>query len=534
MTSISPPTSSVPTSTDAHHLGGGVAVHELLARGRDHGAPEPVFSLVDGPSATRADVLARAYRLGGALRAIGVGFGDRVAVVSDNRLELLETWAAASAIGAVLVPINTAMRGPILERMFTTSEPVVIVVEPAHAGAVAAALHAAAVSSRVIEIGPDYDDELARAEPVEPIVTQPGTVAGIFFTSGTTGVSKGVMATHEMMFNVAWTSVENSRLTTDDVLFSTLPLFHFNALLCTALAALACDGRAVFAERFSVTRFWQQIADSGATVVNFLGGMGALLWQAAPTDLDRAHRLRIGLAIPSPPDVDGFESRFGVRLTQSYGLTDAGTITYVPYGERRLGSCGKVHPLVDVRLVDDHGNDVGVNEAGELLARPLVPHIFLEGYWRDSDATAAAWVDGWFKTGDRLRRDAEGWFYFVDRAKDAIRRSGENISSFEVEGVLLDHPRIEEAAVIGVPSDLGEEDVMAFVVVDGSGVEADEIFEHARAALPYFAVPRYLEIRDELPKTTTGKVQKHMLRAEGISDRTIDQGPTSRSRSSRS
>jgi crotonobetaine/carnitine-CoA ligase len=258
--------------------------------------------------------------------------------------------------------------------------------------------------------------------------------------------------------------------------------------------------------------------------------MAPILWRQEPSHWEQAHKLRLGLVIPAPLDhYEEFEARFKIKCTELYGLTDANLPLGVPHGENRPGSCGVPVPGWECRLVDDYDEEVEPGEPGQLVVRPTRPWVGQLGYWRMPEATVAAWQNLWFHTGDLMRQDEDGWFYFLDRSKDAIRRSGENISSYEVEQVLLSHPAVFEAAVYAVRAELAEDEVMAAVVLEpGKETTPEEILKWCEPKLAYFAVPRYLDIRTSIPKTQTEKVQKQILRNEGVTPTAYDRGPSGR------
>jgi crotonobetaine/carnitine-CoA ligase len=378
--------------------------------------------------------------------------------------------------------------------------------------------------------GVAFDEFLEGADPVEPAAGEPWDLAGIYFTSGTTGPSKGVMWSHNMGLYMSESSTFIMDYKPDDVLFTCLPLFHANALFVSFLAAVRYRARVVVAERFSASQFWRQVAESGATTVNLLGAMAPILWRQEPSEWEQAHTVRLALVVPAPVEhFDEFERRFNLKCTELYGLTDANIPLGIPAGEQRPGSCGVPVPGWECMVVDEHDEPVPANTPGELVVRPTLPFIGQLGYWRMPEQTVEAWRNLWFHTGDLVRQDEEGWFYFLDRSKDAIRRSGENISSFEVEQVLLSHPAVFEAAVYAVPAEMSEDEVMAAVVLEpGKEVTAAEILAWCEPRLAYFAVPRYVDIRSALPKTQTEKVQKQVLRSEGVSTNTFDRGPSGR------
>jgi crotonobetaine/carnitine-CoA ligase len=345
----------------------------------------------------------------------------------------------------------------------------------------------------------------------------PGDTLAIMYTSGTTGPAKGVACPHAQYH---WWGVNSARIlgvTASDVLCSTLPLFHINALNTFAQASLA-GCRVVFQPRFSASGFWAAMRAAEATVVYLLGAMVPILLAQPAGPAEREHRVRIGLG-PGVPEAAGaaFQARTGELLLEGYGSTETNfAIATAPDSPRR-GVMGWLQPGFDARVADEHDVELPPGEAGELLLRPHEPFAFASGYVGMPEQTVEAWRNLWFHTGDRVLREADGAFRFIDRIKDAIRRRGENISSWEVEQVLLAHPQVAAVAVYPVRSELAEDEVMAALVARAECVlDAAELLRFCETRLPKFAVPRYIDIRIDLPRTENGKVQKFRLREEGV------------------
>jgi crotonobetaine/carnitine-CoA ligase len=301
------------------------------------------------------------------------------------------------------------------------------------------------------------------------------------------------------------------------VLCTTLPLFHINALNTLAQAAVT-GSRAVFETRFSASRFWPAMAEAGATVIYLLGAMVQILLAQPPSPSERSHRVRVGLG-PGAPEAAAaaFRERTGVLLLEGYGSTETNFVIATAPDSARRGVMGWLRPGFEARVVDEADVELPSGEAGELVLRADEPFVFASGYFGQPEKTIEAWRNLWFHTGDRVVRDADGAFRFIDRLKDAIRRRGENISSWEVEQVLLMHPAIAEAAVFPVASELAEDEVMAALVLrPGAVLEPEELVRFCKTRLPRFAVPRYLDLRPDLPRTENGKVQKFRLRETGV------------------
>jgi len=492
---------------------------------------------VEGPKITHGELLDRSQRVAGALREAGVVPGDRVAIMVGNRPEFLYAYLAAAMLGAVSVPLNTALRGDLLEYVLQSVGPCRLVVEDDFAGVALPAADATGSVSAIWVVGAARPGvaafgELLTGQPItESFPAQPWDLVSILFTSGTTGRSKGVMWSHATAVAFSENATWAMGYTADDVIYTCLPLFHINALFTAFFAGIQNDAPIVVSPRFSARRYWTEVTEYRATVTNMLGAIGAILWKQPVHPSERQHRLRLAMSTPSPAGYsEDFEERFGLRLTECYGSTDTGIPIAVPHGSRRRhGSCGVVAPGWEVDLVDEHDNPVGAMTAGELVTRPSRPFVGQLGYWNQPDKTWEAHRNAWFHTGDVLLRDEEGWFYFRGRVKDALRVSGENVSSFEVEQALEAHPDVVEVAVYGVPSELGEDCVMAAVVLKAdSTLGPESLVDFVTPRLPYFAVPRYLRVVNALPKTSTQKILKQGLREEGIVPGTFDSGPRRR------
>jgi carnitine-CoA ligase len=468
----------------------------------------------------------------GALAAAGVGRGDRVAVMCENRIELLDAWLGCAWLGAVAVPVNTAARGPQLEHVLRNSGARGLAAEPGLLNRLGLLDGPLPELERIWTLG-EADGGSWNGRPIElwptpsgrlpPAAVRPGDTTLILYTSGTTGPSKGVQCPHAQFY---WWGVlcgEVLGVTEDDVLHTTLPLFHTNAL-AAFMQALLAGATLVAGPRFSASRFWPRVIEARATVTYLLGAMASLVARQPSSPHDRAHRVRVILAPATAADLYAlFRERFGVALVDAYGSTETNAVIASPPDEQRPGTMGRLAPRFEARVVDDEDNDVPDGTPGELVLRHREPYAFATGYYRMPEQTVAAWRNLWLHTGDRVVRDPDGYFRFVDRTKDAIRRRGENISSWEVEQALQSHPDVAAVAVVPVPSELGDDEVMAFVVRrEGGDLEPLELVRHCEPRLAYFAVPRYLEFLDQLPLTESGKVQKFALRERGVRPTTWD------------
>jgi carnitine-CoA ligase len=469
---------------------------------------------IPGARWSHEDVVRAAAGRAGALRAAGVKRGDRVALMCGNRAELLETFLACGWIGAIAVPINTASMGPQMAYYLENSGSRLLVIEERFLGRLQRN------TSDLWVVDRDYPPA---AEPAEPAEVQPGDTLAILYTSGTTGPAKGVTCPHAQYY---WWGVNTASILgvgEGDVLCTTLPLFHINALNTFAQAALT-GCRAVFEPRFSASEFWAMMQSRQASVVYLLGAMVPILLAQRPGEIERSHRVRIGLGPGVPASaLRAFKARTGVTLLEGYGSTEANFVIATTPDALPDGTMGRLRPGFQARVVDEHDVELPPGAAGELVLRADEPYAFATGYFGMPQETVEAWRNLWLHTGDRVVREADGAFRFVDRIKDAIRRRGENISSYEVEQVLLTHPDVAAVAVYPVRSELAEDEVMAAIVPRTEGrPDPTDLARFCESRLPSFAIPRYIDILDELPRTENGKVQKYKLRERGVSRTTWD------------
>ncbi|MGE0066756.1 MAG: AMP-binding protein [Solirubrobacterales bacterium] len=488
------------------------------------------LNFFEGGAHSFAEVHAAVERLAAGLEALGVARGDAVALFCGNRVEFVETWFAVQRLGAIIVPMNTSHRGPMLSRMLERAGVKVVVAEAEFEPNVVAAIAGLECVEVYVAVDGDPPDlggsarSLRLAElPLEGIpaplegagVTDP---AAIMFTSGTTGASKGVVWTRHSTWYFAKTARHSLQLTAEDSFYCCLPLFHTAALACGLLTSLQARCPIWIRSRFSVSGFWPDVVASQATASAMLGAMTPLLLGQEATPEERQHCLRVVNVAPATRAYrEAIDERFGFGLISGYGLTDFGVVIWHQPGEETPpGSCGRPSEGYECVIVDADGFEVEPGEVGELWIRTTRPGIATRGYWRDPEATAAAYGELWFHSGDLMRRDEHGFHYFVDRAKDAMRRRGENISSFEVEEAFLSHPAVADCAAYAIPSELSEDEVaVAVVLAEGATATPHELVEFAEPLLPYFALPRFVRILEAMPMTATEKIRKDVLREEG-------------------
>jgi carnitine-CoA ligase len=467
-------------------------------------------------------------RFAAGLADAGVHRGDRVAALLQNRPEFPILWFALAKLGAVLVPLNTALKGELLRYELDDCQARSVVIEPSLLPVYEQVRGSLKMDREWVTPGPEPGSELPakmflwstlRSSLPPPVVEAPGPgdPASILYTSGTTGPPKGAVIPHEKYLTTPREIGLRSQLEADSVLFTGLPLFHCNAQEMTALTALLNDLTAAFEERFHATTYWETAARNGATHVSLLISMVNVLFKQPSKPTDRGHGVRVALTAGATKQVwPKFEERFGLRIIELYGMTECGCTTLMnPPDAIRVGSVGTPLGFVEAEIVDDADWPVPPGTPGELIVRPRRPYTMFLEYYRKPEKTVESWRNLWFHTGDLMKRDADGYFYFLDRKKDVIRRRGENLAPYDVETVLNQHPAIFESVVVGVPAEVGEEDVKAFVQLrPGAVALPEEIFLFAADRLPFFMVPRYLEFIVEIPKTANQKAQRYLLKGK--------------------
>jgi carnitine-CoA ligase len=516
-----------------------------LLQARLESDPDSEYLDVCGRKLTAREVADVASRMAASLQALGVQRGDRVATLIENSPEGLLAWWGTIWAGAVAVPINTAYKGEYLRHQLRDSGARVLVVADDLAERVTAVSDAVDALEHVVVTGPQlpampgatmhrWDDVLAAA-PAEPGEVRPSDLATFVYTGGTTGLSKGCMLSHN--YHEALTSqiAHCWERTAEDVVWTPLPLFHFNALTTAVLGPLVVGGRSAIYRRFSVSNFWPEMNRTGATITSTLGTMAYLLAH----DSDRPEMpnsgapeanksLRLMGAAPLPPEVDNIiRSRFSIEtFSGAYGVTEASLISWQPPGVRnRPNAAGIINEeYFDVRIFDDDDNELDRGTQGEIVIRPKRPHVMFEGYWGRPEVTVETSRNWWYHTGDIGKIDEDDYLYFIDRKADYLRRRGENIASFEVEKILMGHGSLADVAVHAVPSQLTEDDLkVTATLVEGATLSEEDLFRWCVEQLPYFALPRYIEFRRELPRSPVGRVLKRELREEGVTPATWDQ-----------
>jgi carnitine-CoA ligase len=511
-------------------------VAELLLA-RCESAPSSPYLDVVGSAYTAAEVADAAGRIAALLGAIGMAQGDRVASVVENSPEAMLLWWGITWAGGVSVPINTAYKGEYLTHQLNDCGATIVIAQANLADRIAAVARNVPRLRHVIVIGdgarpmPSVSmhtwSELSTFDAMSPANMRPNDVATFIYTGGTTGPSKGCILTHNYHEVLARQIGYCWGRTADDVVWTPLPLFHFNAIVTAVLGPLVYGGSSAISGKFSVSNFWPEMNRTGATITSTLGTMAYLL----ANDEDRAEMpksgapeanrsLRLLGAAPLPHAIDRtIRDRFGIAtFSGAYGLTEASLVSWSPPGTiNKPDAAGVINTeYFDVRIFDDNDHELPRNTDGEIVLRPKRAHSMYEGYWGRPEATVEVSRNLWFHTGDIGRIDDDNYLFFVDRKADYLRRRGENISSFDVERILMSHGGLADAVVHAVPSEMGEDDLKITATRKaGSSVTEDELFHYCVASLPYFALPRYIEFRAELPRSPVGRVLKRVLREEG-------------------
>lgn len=468
------------------------------------------------------------------LQRLGVSRNENVSVFLPNCFEFVVVWFALAKLGAVAAPVNTSFKGALLVNAVDLVESRLLIAHESLREQWNPVIQELKWIEKTVVLGGQSQSSLELEYETLRITSKDDKLAApkvafsdrclLLYTSGTTGKSKAAMISHRFVLVNAAAVINGLGLHSEDVLYCPYPLFHLDAAVMTVAPALLLRCVAAIGERFSVSRYWEEMRQFKATIFDFMGATLTMLWKQPPSEQDRNHFARLGWGVPMPEWAEEFESRFGCRLVELYGSTEVGAIIFTQIDQpRRLRSCGKPSGHCEIKLVDEQGFEVPLGSTGEMLVRPSGPSVIMDGYYGMSDTTIKAFHNLWFHTGDMLRQDEDGFFYFVGRSKDMVRRRGENISSSEVELGIESHPEVLESAVFGIPSDMTEEDVMACVVLrPESALTYQGLVDHCRVAMAKFMIPRYIRFMAVLPKTPTDKVEKFRLQQEGVTNGTWD------------
>lgn len=499
---------------------------------------DQVFLRFKEESYTYQDMDRLSNQCANAFLKLGLRKNDKVSIMLPNCPEFIHLWFGAAKMGAVEVPVNTSFKGEFLRHIIDQSDSRMLVVAGEYLDRVLLIQNHLKKLEQIIVLGGAPESVSGKLGiPVTPypsfidgpdspvnIEIAPSDPHCIIYTSGTTGLSKGALNPHKMWIRVAQRTLECREGTRDDIFYTFLPLYHMNAQVLTTLTAMLAEAQMVLADKFSASGFWDEIRRCGATQFNYLGAVIPILAKQPEKagDLDNPVRVAFGAGCPQSV-MEQFEKRYGLMCMEGFGMTEIGIPVHVWSNDRRPGSCGRPLPGYEIRLVDDEDDEVPVGEPGEIVFRPEESFMMMLGYYNMPDKTLETYRNLWFHTGDLAKRDADGYLYFIDRKKDSLRRRGENISSFEVERAINTHPSVLESAAVAVKSELAEDEVKICVVLklDCTVVPAD-LIHYAAERMPYFAVPRYVEFMQQLPKTPTERTQKYLLKQAGVTAATWD------------
>jgi carnitine-CoA ligase len=483
--------------------------------------PNDIFLQFQEEKYTYLEVDRKSDQIALFLRRLGIDQGDHVALMLKNSPDYIFIWFGLAKLGAVMIPLNIHIKGEGLEYILNHSD------------------------AKFLIFDSEFEQEILRVKPsltnlkhfwkredfIKSAVNTPSTEfemphiekedpMSIIYTSGTTGLPKGVILPHFSYINTGLTFKDVvTKIMKEDILYTCLPLFHCNAQQLSVMGTLLSGAKLVLSEKFSVSNFWKEIYESKATIFNYIGSMLTILFKQPVSDYEKNNTVTRIFGGAAPKEIwEEFEKRFGLTIVEGYGLTESATVCLCnPIDQIRVGSIGKPLPHVSIKIVDENDQEVPPGVEGEIVVREEVKFTQFQGYYKMPEKTAQALKGGWFHTGDRGYQDEDGYFYFKDRIKDCIRYRGENISSYEIERIVNKHPCVKESAAIGVPSELGEEDVKVVLMLQPEcDFNYEEFIRYCEQHMAYYMVPRYVEIKDHLPKTATQRVQKYALRKEGI------------------
>lgn len=507
----------------------GTTVHAVF-RERLLAEPDAEFVRCGSEWMTFAELDDRTDRLAAGLARLGVGAGDMVATILPNRIETVEIMLAVAKLGAVQVPLNYYLKGEFLEYQLGDCGARVLVADGPGYEAARDLLGSSEVRHCVHVDEPPagitaYAELFGERGTFDP-GTGPGDLFSIMYTSGTTAAAKGCMLSSGYYVAVGRAYGMRDWVIPGDRMYTGFPMFHTSGQMVAFMSALVNGATVSIAPEFHASTFMSDAAADDASMLVGIGVMGNMILAQPPGPDDGKHPFRLAVWVPmGEAEQKQFEQRFNTPvMSEGYGQTECVPITNsAPDGPRARATSGLASPLLDIRIVDDEDNEVPLGEAGEIAVRPKVPNAMYSGYWNKPDVTTATWSNLWHHTGDFGRMDENGFITFVDRKKDMIRRRGENVSALALENVLRQHPAIQDVAVSGVPAEIGDEDIKASVVLaDGASLDPVELVEFAADKIAYFAMPRYIDIRSELPVNALSRVMKHVLREEGVTEQMWD------------
>jgi len=502
---------------------------------------DKVFFMFQDQKVTYKELDTNVNRVANSLTDMGVKKGANICFMMKNSIEFIYAWFALGKIGAVMVPINPTLRGNLLQYIINNSDATLMIVDndlldrvKLIEGDIEKVSNIIVVKEK-LDLDEDvkfkniklmkFEDLMDGSTSTPNIHIDPWDTMSILYTSGTTGPSKGVTLSHHYYYYNVISAIYWMRHTEDDILYSCLPFFHANASITSIYTALMAKASYAMGKWFSLRSFMDEIAMYKATHTNVMGSILVLLMKREPKPDDADNTLKVVNSVPLIPEALEFETRFGVKLISMFGATETCICIASPYDEEtRPGSCGKALPQYDCRIFDDNDMECPPGVKGEIVVRGNLPFIQMDGYYNMPEATLASFRNLWYHTGDYAKKDKDGYFYFEDRKKDAIRRRGENISSFEVEEVINSHPAILESAAIAIKDkEMTEDEVKICVILkEGQELTPEELINYGKERMAYFMVPRYVEFMNEFPKTPNQKIEKYKLRDKGLTPETWD------------
>ncbi len=514
-----------------------------LVKAQAEANPERIYiqQAEDGESLSFRELYELTNRISHGLQSLGLGKGDTALTMVQIRLESIYLWLGNCVNGSIEVPVNNAYKGNMLSYIVNDAKAKAMFVDMRFLGRVLmeekkleflktlVVLNSESHALEAVQRGSGIDIRswesfIADTEATETELPEPVSykdAACLLYTSGTTGPSKGVIWTYAQGHENATAGA--SYLDGEDTFYSPFPSNHISQKLFV-YRFLETGGKLILRNGFSVSSFWDDIRKYGCTGTGLLGAMADFIRKQPATPEDADNPLRAIFLVPLIKEVNEIRKRFNIKVYSFFNMTEICPVTFISDEElSSRQSCGRLREGFDARLVDDDDEEVPVGEVGEFVLRPRDPWVFMRGYWGNPEKTVETWQNLWMHTGDVFYKDEEGHYYYVDRKKDAIRRRGENISSMEVEREILAHPNALECAVVGVPSEYGEEEVKAVVVIaPGEALAPEELLKFLDERMPRYMIPRFLEFADSIPKTPTLKVQKKKLREEGLNEKTWD------------
>lgn len=512
-----------------------------LLENRTRELGDKVFFIYQDQRVTYKELDANVNRIANSLQKLGVIRADKVCLLMKNSIDFIYCWFALAKLGVIMVPMNPTLRGHLLQYIINNSETTIAFVDNDLQDRIQFIEENIPKVGKVVVVkeNPDYREEITfkRIEPVKfetllrgstaapGVHVDPWDTMSILYTSGTTGPSKGAMISHHYYYDNALAAIQWMRHSEEDVIYSCLPFFHANASIVGVFATLMVKATFAMGKRFSLRTFWDEIAMYEVTHTNVMGSILVLLMKQAPKPNDAKNTLKVVNSVPLIPESVEFEKRFDVKLIGMYGATETSIVIASPFDEEtKPDSCGKTLPQYDCRIFDDHDMECSPGVIGEIVARGRLPFIQMDGYYKMPEETLRAFRNLWYHTGDYGMKDENGYFYFVDRKKDSIRRRGENISSFEVEEVVNSHPAVLESAAIAIKNEEMTEDEVKICVIlkEGQTLGPADFINYCKERMAYFMVPRYVEFMKEFPKTPNQKTEKYKLKDRGLTPETWD------------